>query len=410
MTTDVFALVGLVALVLLAAILGAAEAALLRVSRVRIEVRAGAGERAAASVLPLLDDLPRVLNTILLVVLLVQIAAATLAAELASRHFGNLGITLTSIVLTIVLFVYAESIPKTFAVHHPASVTELTGPLIRALVTLFRPIVSALVWFADLQVPGTGLASPSAVSEEELIRLAADAAEAGRIDAGDLELIERAFALGDLHVTSILVPRTEVVAVPADASVADALQVATRSGHRRLPVYDGDLDTVIGIVRLRDLASTALTNPDRLARGLAERELIVPESRRVVDLLDDMQRSGLHFAVVVDEHGGTEGVVTIEDVVAELVGSVAERERRSPQILRVGRGMWRVDGAVDVDELEAVAGVALPRGDWTTVAGLVTAAAGRIPEPGEVLDIGGLRIEVIEARPQQVIAVEVSAP
>jgi magnesium and cobalt exporter, CNNM family len=404
---DVLTLLALVALVLLAALLGAAEAALLRVPRVRIEVRASEGERSAEGVLPLIDDLPRVLNTILLVVLLVQVAAATLAAALASRHFGNLGITITSIALTVVLFVYAESIPKTFAVHHPARVAELTAPPVRLLMSSLRPIVSALVWFADLQVPGSGLATPSAVSEEELVRLAADAAEAGRIEPTDLDLIERAFALGDLQVGSIIVPRTEVIAVPAEATMAEALRVATESGHRRLPVYEHDLDTVIGVVRLRDLASGAMTDPDRPARTVSRRELLVPESRRVVDLLDDMQRTGLHFAVVVDEHGGTEGVVTIEDVVARLVGSIAEREGREPSIDAIGPRVWRVDAALDIGDLERIVASELPTGDWTTVAGLVTGATGRIPETGEVVEIGDLRFTVVEARPQQVVALEV---
>lgn len=404
---DVVTLLALLALVVLAAILGAAEAALLRVPRVRIEVRAGEGERAAQRVLPLIDDLPRVLNTILLVVLLVQIAAATLAAALASRHFNSLGITITSIALTVVLFVYAESIPKTYAVHHPARVAELTAAPVRLVVAVLHPVVSALVWFADLQVPGAGLASPAAVSEEELVRLAANAAEAGRIEPTDLDLIERAFALGDLQVGSIIVPRTEVVAVPADATMAEALRVATKAGHRRLPVYDGDLDTVIGIVRLRDLAAAALTDPERPARTVSQRELLVPESRRVVDLLDDMQRSGMHFAVVVDEHGGTEGVVTIEDVVARLVGSIAEPEHRVPSITAIAPGAWRVDGGLDIGDLERTVGVALPAGTWSTVAGLVVGTAGRIPERGEVFEIGDLRFEVVDARPQQVVALEV---
>jgi CBS domain containing-hemolysin-like protein len=406
--TDVLTLLALVALVLLAALLGAAEAALLRVPRVRIEVRASEGERSAERVLPLVDDLPRVLNTILLVVLLVQIAAATLAAALASRHFGNLGVTITSILLTVVLFVYAESIPKTFAVHHPARVAELTAAPVRLLVTLLRPIVSALVWFADLQVPGSGIATTSAVSEQELVRLAADAAEAGRIEPTDLDLIERAFALGDLQVGSIIVPRTEVVAVPAEATMAEALRVATKSGHRRLPVYEGDLDSVIGIVRLRDLATGAMTDPERPARTVSRRELLIPESRRVVDLLDDMQRTGMHFAVVVDEHGGTEGVVTIEDVVARLVGSIAETEDREPSVDAIGPRTWRVDGGFDISDLERIVGRELPDGDWTTVAGLVIGTVGRIPERGEVLEIGDVRFEVVDARPQQVVALEVT--
>ncbi len=409
MTTDLIMLAALAALVVSAAVLGAAEAALLRVSPVRVEVRAASGESGAGRLLPLLDELPRIVNTILLVVLLIQIIAATLAGTLAARHFGSLGITMTSIVLTVVLFVYAESIPKTFAVHHPVRVAEATAPLIRLLSAILRPIVSVLVWFADLQAPGYGIASPMTVTEQELVHLAKDSAAAGRIDATDLELIERAFALGDLQIAQILVPRTDVVGIPATATTAEALDIATRSGHRRLPLYDGDLDTVIGIVRMRDLAATALEDPDRPARTVARPELFVPESRRVVDLLGEMQSSGMHFAVVVDEHGGTEGIVTIEDVVAQLVGDIAEPERRpEPGIYRIGPARWRADAAADIGDLEAATDAELPAGDWNTVGGLLIADAGRIPERGEEFEIGGLRFLVLDARPQRIVTVEVS--
>jgi len=409
--TDLILLAVLAALVVFAAVLGASEAAFLRVSRVRVEVSAAAGDPAGSRILPLLDELPLVMNTILLFALLVQIGAATLAGSLAARHFGNLGITIASIALTAILFVYAESIPKTYAVHHPLRVAELTAPLIRVLSTLLRPAVSVLVWFADLQAPGRGIASPTAVTEQELVRLAADAVDAGRIDDTDFVLIERAFALGDLQVAEILVPRTEVVGVPADATAAEALEIATHFGHRRLPIFDGDLDAVVGIVRMRDLASAAVAEPARPARSVAGTPLVVPETLKVVDLLAEMQRTGLHFAVVVDEHGGTEGIVTIEDVVTELVGDIAEEEgHRQPAILAIGHGRWRADAAADVADLEAATGVTFPDGDWNTIAGLITGTAGRIPVQGEVIEVGGLSFRVLDSLPQRILAVEVSAP
>jgi magnesium and cobalt exporter, CNNM family len=401
----------LAALVVLAAVLGAAEAALLRVAPVRVEVRASEGARGAKRLLPLLDDLPRVVNTILLSVLLVQIGAATLAGVLAARYFGNLGITITSIVLTIVLFVYAESIPKTYAVLHPVRVAEASAPLVRGLTIVLRPLVSVLVWLADLQSPGRGVATPTALSQQELVHLAKDAAAKGRIDDTDLDLIERAFALGDLTVDRVLVPRTEVVGIPANATVAEGLEVANRAGHRRLPLYDEDLDNVIGIVLIRDLARAAIEDPGRAARSVARPELLVPGTRRVVDLLGDMQASGTHFAVVIDEHGGTEGIVTIEDVVAQLVGDIAEPEPHAePVIDRLGSRRWRADAAVSVSDLEAATGADLPPGDWSTVGGLVIGTAGRIPASGEIIEVGGLSIRVLEALPQRLVSVEVTAP
>ena len=405
--TDLALLLVLGGLLIAAFVLGASEAALLRVQRVRVEVAATDGDRRSARLLQLLDDLPRVLNTVLLVVLLVQIGAATVTGMLSGRHFGNVGVTMASIALTVVLFVYAEAIPKTYAVRHPYQVARATTPILAALAWLLRPIVTGLVWFADLQAPGSGIAAAATVTEDELRRLASHAAVEGSIDETDRELMERAFEMGDRTVEEILTPRTEVVGVRVDTTIAEALEIAIHSGHRRLPIYEGDLDDVRGVVRLQDLAAAIMRSPDAAVTSVATTELAVPETKRVVDLLAEMQAAGVHFALAVDEHGGTAGIVTIEDVVGELVGRVSdEGENLRPLIRSIGRNRWRVDAAADVDDLSAVTGVALPEGDWHTVGGMVIGTAGRIPSVGEVFAFDGLSLRIVAAAPQRVAVLE----
>lgn len=405
--TDVALLAVLVGLLSAAFVLGAAEAALLRVQRVRVEVAATDGDRRSGRLLHLLDDLPRVLNTVLLVVLLVQIGAATVTGVLSGRHFGNLGVTIMSMILTVVLFVYAEAIPKTYAVRHPSRVARATTTILSVLTWLLRPLVSILVWFADLQAPGSGIAASTTVTEDELRRLASHAATEGSIDETDRELMERAFELGDRTADEILTPRTEIAGVSVDTTIAEALDVAIRSGHRRLPVYDGDLDDIHGVVHLRDLAAAITRSPDRSVTSVATDHLVVPETKRVVELLAEMQSAGVYLALAVDEHGGTAGIVTIEDVVAELVGRVSdEGEVIRPSIRRVGRDRWHVDATTDLEDLEAATGAPLPEGDWHTVGGLVIGVAGRIPEVGESFDFDRLSITVTDATPQRVAMVE----
>jgi len=397
----------LLILIATAVVLGAAEASLLRVQRVRVEVQAADGDNRSIRLLGLLDDLPRVLNTVLLVVLLVQIGAATVTGVLSGRHFSNLGVTLASIVLTVVLFVYAEAIPKTYAVRHPYSVARATARLVADLVWVLRPAVSVLVAFADLQAPGSGIATPTVVTEQELRKLAFDAAAEGSIEETDRNLMESAFDLGDRTVDEIVTPRTEVVAVEVDSTIREALDIAIHSGHRRLPVYEGELDDLRGVVRLQDLAAAVTESPDASVLTVATSELVVPETKRVIDLLTEMQRSGVHLAVAVDEHGGTAGIVTIEDVVAELVGRVSdEGEIIRPEIRPAGVGRWRLDAAADVEDLEVAAGLALPTGDWHTVGGLVVGIAGRIPERGEAFDLGDLSITVLDAEPHRIVTLE----
>jgi CBS domain containing-hemolysin-like protein len=407
-TTDLALVLVLLGLLIAAFVLGASEAALLRVQRVRVEVAAAQGDRRSAQLMHLLDDLPQVLNTVLLVVLLVQIGAATAMGMLSGRHFGNLGVTIASIALTVVLFVYAEAIPKTYAVRHPYRVARAMQPILSALTWVLRPVVSVLVWFADLQAPGSGIAATTTVTEDELRRLASHAAVEGSIEESDRELMERAFEMGDRTVDEILTPRTDMVAVPAGATVAEALEVAIHSGHRRLPVFEGDLDHIRGVVRLRDLAAAITDSPEAAVTTVTTRELVVPETKRVIELLSEMQSAGVHLALAIDEHGGTAGIVTIEDVVAELVGRVSdEGEILNPLIRPLGRGRWHVDAATDVDDLESETGVVLPDGDWHTVGGLVIGIAGRIPAAGEVFAFEGLTLTIRDAVPQRVESVEV---
>jgi CBS domain containing-hemolysin-like protein len=399
------------ALILISAFLAAAETALLRVPRVRLEVAAEKGDRSAARLLRLVHDLPRVLNTVLLTVLLVQVGAATIAGVVAERHFGNTGVTIASVVLTVVMFIYTEAIPKTVAVRHPLFMARLVALPVAALAWVTRPVVAVLLFLADLQAPGKGVPSSATVTEPELRRLAAEAAAAGEIAAADLDLIERSFTMGDKPIGDITVPRPNIVAIPLDLPLGDALDRALRSGHRRLPVHRGDLDDISGVVRLRDLAAAVAAGWPTTLAELQQPVLTVVETRKVRDVLHDMQASGHHLAVVIDEHGGTTGIVTVEDAVAELVGDIGEPGRpRAGRIRPQGRGRWEVDASADVPELERVLGIRLPEGRWRTVAGLVIGAAGHLPRAGETVEIAGYAFRVTAATRRRVVRVEVTAP
>lgn len=395
------------ALVIIAVFLAATEAALLRVSPVKARVLADEGDRKAARVVTLIDDLPRVLNSVLLVVLLTQIGAATLAGVIADRHFGSLGVTLASVGLTFVMFVYSEAIPKTIAVRRPLFVARLVAGPIQLLIRPMGPVVNVLIWFADLQAPGRGVTTSASVTEAELRRMAADAEEAGEIETSDFELIERAFRVGDATIAEVVVPRTEVVGVAATESITTALDIALESGHRRLPVYETNIDEITGVVRLRDLAAAIADGITGNVAALQKPPLFIPETRRVVDVLRDMQDQGNTIAVVVDEHGGTAGIVTVEDIVEELVGAIADSEGAISEIRGIGPGRWVVRGSADIDDLEREMGTKLPRGDYHTVAGLILAMTGRIPHAGEEFTVGDHHFRVAEASRRRIRLVEV---
>ncbi len=317
-------LVVLLILVVGAAVLAAAEVALLRTPRVSVEVAVDTGNPRAATMLRLLDDLPLVLNTVLLTVLFAQVGAAAITGYLAQRWFGGLATTVTAVVLTLTLFVYTEAIPKTLAVRSPLGFGLALARPITIAIRPLSPLTRVLLRAADVQTPGSGASARTAFSEEELRLLAAQSAEAGEIETADAELVARSFEFGDTRVAEVLVRRDDIVAVAESTTPARAVERAVRSGHRRLPVFRGDIDTITGVVRLRDLAQAAQSGAPTTVGALGRPALSVGPDALVADVLGRMQRTGRRFAVVTSSAGTTEGIVTIEDIVAELVGEIEE--------------------------------------------------------------------------------------
>lgn len=405
---DLPLLIGLLVAMAAAVFVAAAEAALLRTPRVRAMSIAASGGRRGRRLAELVGDLPRVLSAILLAALLSQISAATLVGLLAERWFGSLGVTLSSAALTVVLFIYGEAIPKTYAVRHADRVALALALPVSVLERALRPIVRVLTWLADLQMPGRGVTTSPTVTEDELRRLASHAAIEGQITEDDRELIERAFRFGDRRVDDVMVPRPDIVAVPSTTSIASSIGVVLDSGHRRLPVYEHDIENITGVVRLRDLVGVPEHRRATVEVGVVAHEpLVVPESKRVFALLNEMQDTGVHLAVVVDEFGGTAGIVTLEDIAEELLGSL-RAEPVGEEIVEVEDGRWSFAASVPVEDLEYVTDAKLPAGDWNTVAGLVMGLAGHLPSFGDSVETEGLRLRVIGLRGRRITRVEVT--
>lgn len=305
-----------------AATLSVAEVSIIRVRR--SEVLVDASRRSSArQLLVLLDDLPVVLNSVLLLVLLFQVCTATIGGFLAGRWFGGVGVTVATFAITAVLFLYAEAVPKTLAVRSPKRMALRLTPLLRAVVRVLRPFVAVLVRLADLQSPGSTV-SLGALSEEEIRALARESAAAGEIGAHDVVLVDRSFEFNDRSVGEVMVDRGSIQAVEATEPVATALNRAFTVGHRRLPIYERDLDDVLGVVRLRDLAAVAREAPDTPVRDLAAAVLRCRADDPISELLKQMQRAGSWMAIVTDTSDRTVGLATVEDVVAELVGEIAD--------------------------------------------------------------------------------------
>jgi CBS domain containing-hemolysin-like protein len=388
-----------------AIVLAAAEASLLRVSEVRVRSLAETADPGAERLRALLGRLPAVLNLILLLALMAQIGAAAITGFLAQRWFGSLGVTLASVVLTLVLFVYGEAIPKTYAIRHAErTALRLAGP-VSVVERALRPLVSLLVWVADVQLPGKGIETAPTVTESELRLLAGRAVHEGEITPHDRTLIERAFVFGDRRADDVMIPRLDIVALDASTSLDEAIDTALRAGHRRVPVYEGSLENIVGIVKLRDMLRAREVGGMSLA-DLAETPLVVPESKRISALLEEMQSTRTHLAIVIDEYGVTTGLVTVEDVAEELLGTITE-EPGSPTIREIGPGRWLVAGSVPVEDLEQI-GMAVPEGEWNTAAGLTVGLAGKVPSVGDEVEADGflLRVDAMVGRRVTRVAIQ----
>ncbi len=404
-SADIPLLIALIALLLLAVFLAAAEASLLRITEFRARALAASGGKRAVRLLSLIERLPSVLNLILLLALLAQIGAATITGILAQNWFGNVGVTVASVVLTIVLYIYGEAIPKTYAVRHAERTAMFVSAPIAFLERIFRPIVGLLVFVADLQMPGKGITTSATVTEDELRMLAAEAAGEGEITEHDQQLIDRAFRFGDRRVDDIMVPRPDIVAIDRATPLEDALDTALEAGHRRLPVYTESLDHIDGVVRLRDMIKVRHDSSTSIESVVYE-PLVVPESKSVTALLSDMQEHNNNLAVVVDEYGVTIGIVTIEDVAGELLGSISDGPG-VPDLEEVAPGHWRLAGSLPVEDLLQI-GVPVPEGEWNTAAGLLLGLSGKLMRPGDSVELGDFLMTARSVRGRRITRIDIA--
>ncbi len=322
---DATLVIALIALVAVLFVLAMVEASLLHVRRSAVAAQSSETDGQSQRLLGLLDELPTVMNTVLLAVLLTQVTATALAGVLAQRWIGGSGITIATLAVTVVLFVYGEAIPKTIAIADPVRHARRLSGLVGTLNAVLGPLVWILVWFARWQSPGIRrIDATRAISERELRHLTDEAAEAGEIERSDAELIEKSFTLGDLQVCDIMIPIEEVVSVAASTPVEAALHSAIGAGHRRLIVHDGSPDRALGFVRMSDLSHATTTGSDSTAGAHVRNALKVDSAALVIDVLREMQRTQCFLAVVTNADDSAVGIMTVEDIFEELLGDIDE--------------------------------------------------------------------------------------
>ncbi len=389
-----------VILVLLAVsgLLALAETSLVRTSRVKAKSLLDEHRRGARQLVRLVEHPEQFLNAVLLLVLICQLVSATLVGVLASEWLGALGVVVATVFEIVVIFVIFEAVPKNWAVHNPERAALFSAPLVTAIVRfpLVRGVSGVLIGLANLLIgrrPGDEEESAN-VTESELLAMA-DVAHAEDV----IEHTERAFIhsiidFGDTVVREVMVPRPDMVVLEAETTVSRALEQALAAGRSRLPVYEDNVDDVIGIGYAKDLMRAERDGHGADAvRAHVRPANFVPETKRLTGLLREMQDRKFHLSVVVDEYGSTAGLVTLEDLIEELVGEIVdEYDVEEPTVERLGDGSVVVTGRMAIDDADDLLDAELPQGAWDTVGGLLLDLAGHIPTEGEAVEVDGFRL------------------
>jgi magnesium and cobalt exporter, CNNM family len=394
---DSWFVVAIVVLLVLATFLAAAEEALARITRPRAEDLADEGRRNGDVLLELVRQPASSVTTVVFLRIVCQLVQATLVGILANRLLGPLGVTLAVAVDVVVVFVVAESAPKTLAVLDPERTALAVARPVRALAAVapLRWVARGLVGLTNVVLPGKGLKQgPFVSSEEELLAVAEIGVEEGVIEEGERELIESIIEFGDTLVREVMVPRPDMVTVADHFRVADVMEVFLLNGYSRLPVCGTGLDDVVGLAYAKDLMGAERDGKQDVAvRELVRPARFVPETKRAPDLLREMQREKIHMAIVVDEYGGTAGLVTLEDVIEELVGEIADEfDVDDPLVEPLPGGGVRVPGRTPLDQVNDLLRARLPEGDWDTVGGLVYDRLGHVPVEGETVHVPGWQL------------------
>jgi CBS domain containing-hemolysin-like protein len=396
-TTDFWTVAAIVVLTGFAAFLAASETSLTRMSRIRAQHLAEQNRRGAAQLLNLVENPPRFLNLVLLLLLVTQFTATALATSVAERLIGGgVGLVVAIVSMTVLTFVFAEVVPKTLAVQQTDRVALRVAPVVYVLVRLpvLGPLTRLFIAIGNVVAPGKGLASGPFVSEDEL-RAMVDEAERGEvIEQEEREMIHSIFEFGDTILREVMVPRPDMVAAEVSHSLQEVLELILRSGFSRIPVYRGDLDDVVGLAYAKDVLRSL--HQGQVSKPLADilrPAPFLPESMRAADCLREMRKRKSHMVIVIDEYGGTSGLVTIEDLLEEIVGEIAdEYDREEPNVEPLPDGDYRVNARLGIDEVNELLGVELPSTEWDSIGGLLFNLVGDVPREGQEVEFQGLRL------------------
>ncbi len=416
MTSPIPEILFLIGLTFLEGFFVAAEIALVSVRRSRVDQLVEEGNRGARRVRRLLDDPGRFLAVSQLGLTIIGFFASAFAAlslvdglqrllqqaSMPEETAAIAALIIVTVILALFTIVFAELVPKTLALANPERYALALSRPIDFLARILGPVVIGLTRLTRTiaRILGSEVSSEAAITAEELRLIIERGGEQGVLEAEEEQMINAVIELGGRRVHEVMVPRVSIVGIRVDASFEDAIDVVVEEGHSRIPAYEDSIDEVVGILYAKDLLpylkSDAAPRPP--LRTLLRPPVLVPESMTIDDLLHELQRRRVHIAIVLDEYGGTAGIVTIEDLLEEIVGEIQdEYDVEEPMVVRLSENEARIDGRADVDELRELFDIQLDLEDeeeYDTIGGLLYHRISGVPSPGDTIKVDGLTLTV----------------
>ena len=399
-------ILGILILTLFNGFFAATETSVISVSRARIQRLADDGSVNARIVYGFHQNIERFLTTIQIAITTVGFLASAIGAVSFSDELGAIvgnrvvAVILITLSIAFVSIVLGEIVPKTMAITHAERFALLSARVIQVIQSAFYPLVWLISRSSNLITHRFGqeaLTTVPSVTEEE-IKLMVDAGgKEGVIEEGEREMIHGVFELGELTVGDIMSPRVDIVALEGDSRLVDAVRAASEHGYSRIPVYEETIDAIKGVVYIKDMLPYVETNRlDALVRDVMREPYFVPESKKVGEFLQEMRQKRVHAAVCVDEFGGVAGLVTIEDVLEEIVGEIQdEHDTEEPQVEMVNELEAVVDPAISMNDLNDVLGISLENEEVDTLGGVIYAQLGRMADEGDEVRLDGITVSVL---------------
>ena len=376
-------IVVVVVLISFSAYFSATETAFTSANRIRMKNMAGDGNKKAERVLRLLSDYDKLLTTILVGNNIVNIMVASIGTLLFVGLYGDIGATISTVVVTIVVLIFGEITPKTLANDQAETFCMRAAPALRVCLVILTPLHLFFSLFQKAAIRLFRSSEDEGITEEELITMVEEAENEGGLEHHESELIRAAIEFNDMEVEDILTPRVDIVAAPDTITMEEFAVLFAENGYSRIPVYHGSIDNIIGVVHEKDFFSARYHNHTDVI-SLVSKVFYTTGSSKISDLLRLLQLRKTHMAVVVDEYGGTAGLITMEDLIESILGNIQdEYDNETEDIEQVSENLFTIDGTTDIEEVSELLDRELPEGEYDTLGGMIMSYLGRIPAPEE---------------------------